>query len=236
MSEPGSFIKSEILKDIRGRSRFIATPLDEHLQKIKEPTVPQLPDLFGVADQQYIGEFGVDAKEIQILLNESHAMAFTHPGVAAKLKDLLTLVKLSGGENLNKKLAVHRQSIENRKQEILRRDSHYQRKCNDAKAKRVYITKSWANVQSQVRTRWKSILKSLSVALTRQEFYNDLHPRDRYAIGFLNGYCAKHVVIRNNRVTKFDTEMLEHIDVLVIRELVENLLVAEEGELAPQSA
>jgi hypothetical protein len=229
MTQPGSFIKSDILKDIRGRSKFIATPLAEHLSKVKDPEAPAVPNLFSDLDKQYLDEFGVDSKELHILMDYTRDLALTHEGVAAKLKDLLTLVKLSGAESLGARLAQHRQSIENRRQDIIRRDGHYVRKCNDVKAKRIHIEKSWINVQSQTRTRWKSILRSLGVAISRHPLWTDLHERDKYAINYLNSTCPKLVKIKDNRVSKFDQEALADIDIHVIRELVENILLAEDG-------
>lgn len=235
MTEAGSFIKSDLLKDIRGRSRFVSTPLNEHLEKCKDPSPPAVPDLFTAEDRLYLDKFGVDSKEMVLLLDEARRQAFSHPGVEAKLKDLLTLTKLSGGTRLRAALTSHKTSVENRKQDLLRRDTTYQRKCNDAKAKRVQLEKTWNNVSDQVRTRWKRILKSLTVALSRFEHWSDLHPSDKYAISFLEMNCPKLVEIKDNRVVKFDAEMLAFIDLAIIRELVDNLLV-EETKGAPQDA
>ncbi len=227
----GSFIKPDLVKDIKGRLKFVSTPLHVHQDKIQPPGEPNFDIPITDGDRVALDLFGVDAIEYGIIMNRVAELGVVNEMIATKLKEVITLTKLVDETVLSQRLRNHRQTIARQKEMAVKRDRVYQGKLRAADGRRESIAKSWNEVCDQVRNRWKKILKGLAEALRREEFYVNLHHHDRFVLDYL----AKNtdwVIISGGRVVKFDVELLTQIEIEHINNVIEHCVAVQAAEFA----
>jgi hypothetical protein len=144
--------------------------------------------------------------------------------IADKVRELLQVAKLCNDGTLGRDIRNHREQLERRRQSAINADKKYGQTIKANESKRRNLEQSWNEVYGQVRTRWKRILKGLSTALSRYEYFADLHQRDQDVLIYLSRALPDLVVIDKERVRTFDAEQLEHVDLHYVHHITVALL------------
>jgi hypothetical protein len=189
-----------------GRLKFVAVPLDEHIEQFEKPELTYKPDPHKMdAAGEVCGMLGIEVATILALAldetpqNEMLAKAF---------KDFMMIGKMLFSEQSSKAKADWMNAARAR----AATDRLYQSAQAAYKAKVRALNFKWNEVNGQLRKLWVSAINDLAEMVGEDPSLETMQYRDRELIKLLIDETIDLIEIADEQVSKFERKVLCQLD------------------------
>lgn len=219
-----SYLNDDVLREVAGRLRYGASPLEPRLDAIPKPTpkpwsYPTHP-LDKVAE-----EFGMRGFEFKAL----QEAAMTHMNDHALLKHYYKRFMMAAKLVLDGELEKIRQHERRQSEEKNKRDSSYQHKHREWESRTKQITKSWTQVRETARTRWNKIGRSIATLIEDDATLATMDPRDQKFLLLLEAHHVARIDHTAGRVQGVNWDNFRDMSIEDINQIILDLDASEAG-------
>lgn len=228
-----TYLNDDVLKEVAGRLRFGATPLEDRLDNTPRPepkpwSFPTHP-LDSVAE-----DFGLRGFEFKVLQEAAMREMPNNTLLQHYYRRFLMAAKLV----LDGELEKARQHERHQSEEKNKRDSSYQQKLREWESRNKKVTNSWTSVRETIRTRWARMGRSLATLVEQDALMGTMDRRDQSFINLLGGRgivtTDMHEDIDKRRVLSINWDDYEAMSIEDINEVIQDLNGLPGGDFIPK--